>query len=136
MLHWSDEDRVHIPKLDRQHKRILGTIEELYQLDQSLERSELQVRLARVFGRLSRYIEEHFRDEEAMMLAAGYPGYQEQKREHAAFVDEVCNHHREFLKSRPVVTINLFNYLWDWFVNHVRCLDKKYEPFLGRRSRH
>ena len=27
--------------------------------------------------------------------------------------------------NRPVVAINLFNYLWDWFVHHVLSVDRK-----------
>lgn len=131
MLTWNEEYSVHVPRLDRQHRRILKTFGELRDLGHS---ASPQRRLDRIFRRLHRHIEEHFRDEEAMLLAAGYPGLEEQKAEHRAFIDEVCSHHREFLKNRPVVAINLFNYLWDWFVHHVLSVDKKYEPVLARRS--
>jgi len=128
MLAWNEQYSVHVPRLDRQHRRILKTLGELYALGQP---ESTRRRLARIFRRLRRHIEEHFRDEEAMLLAAGYSGLEEQKAEHRAFIDEVCSHHQDFLKNKPVVTINLFNYLWDWFVHHVLSVDKKYEPYLA-----
>jgi hemerythrin len=65
------------------------------------------------------------------MLDRCYPEYPEQKREHEEFIDRICEFQKEFLKRRPVVLINLFNFVWDWFARHVLEMDKKYQAYFS-----
>lgn len=131
MLEWKNSYSVRIRKIDLQHRKVLGIINRLY----SLQSNKVPAReMDAMFMELRDFIQTHFRDEEELMLRHNYPGYAEQKREHDAFVDMVCEHQREYLKNRPTVTINLFNSLWDWFAHHIVAMDKKYVPYLHDRG--
>jgi hemerythrin len=59
-----------------------------------------------------------------------FPGYEEQKAAHDAFIDKVCDALKAFLKNKGLVEINLFNFVWDWFAGHIVKMDKQYTPYL------
>jgi hemerythrin len=131
MLQWKSSYSVNIRKIDLQHRKVLGIINRLYSMQSNeVSRSEMDS----LFRELRDFIQTHFRDEEELMLRYNYPGYVEQKQEHDAFVDMVCEHQKNFLKDRPTTAINLFNSLWDWFARHIVQLDKKYVPYLQSKG--
>lgn len=131
MIEWKRSYSVQIRKIDLQHRKVLGIINRLYSMQTNqLPEKEMQG----LFAELRDFIQTHFRDEEELMLRFNYPGYAEQKREHDAFIDIVCEHQKNFLKNRPAVTINLFNSLWDWFAHHIVDLDQKYVPYLQSKG--
>ena len=131
MLEWKKSYSVKIRKIDRQHRKVLDIINKLYATQANqLQRSDMQ----HLFDELREFIQTHFRDEEELMLKHNYPGYAEQKREHDAFIDLVCEYQKNLLKNRQEVTINLFNSLWDWFAKHIVRLDQQYVPYLRSKG--
>lgn len=131
VLEWKKSYSVRIRKIDRQHRKVLNIINELYATQANqLKQSDMQ----QLFDELREFIQTHFRDEEELMLKHNYPGYAEQKREHDAFIDLVCEYQKNLLKNRKEVTINLFNSLWDWFANHIVRLDQQYVPYLRSKG--
>ncbi len=131
MLEWSEGYSVGIKKMDAQHRQIIEVINELLAMS---EDNLQERRLKKVFERLRDYIENHFRDEERLLLEQGYPEYPEQKKEHEAFIDRFCEFQKELLKRRPSVPINIFNFVWDWFAHHIMEMDKKYQSYFAARS--
>jgi hemerythrin-like metal-binding protein len=120
-IQWKDEYDVGIRVIDRQHRRIVDTLNSLYVLQDARDRDK---ELRRVFGTLREYVEEHFETEEAYIREHGCEGAEEQHQEHQHFIDTICSHQRDFLKKR-VIVINLFNDIWDWFGHHIVQVDKR-----------
>jgi len=104
MLEWKESYSVHIRKIDAQHKKIVEIINRLFPL--SPDKAE-EKQLEGIFDDLRKYIQEHFRDEEELML-----------------------------KQKPMALINIFNYLWDWFAHHILEIDKKYQPYFNQQGAH
>ena len=129
MMEWYDQYSVHIGHMDRQHRKILTILTRIYYLDTNDRRS-----LEQVFDGLKAYSRRHFTDEEGLMRFHGYPGFEEQKREHERFIDVICDYQKQFAKGKMPVLINMFNDIWDWFARHILVLDKRYEPFLKERG--
>ncbi len=129
MMEWYNQYSVHIGQMDRQHRKILTILNRIYYLEENDRRS-----LERIFRSLEAYIHRHFADEEDLLLLHAYPGYDEQKKEHERFIDEICSYRKEFVKGRTPVMINMFNSIWDWFARHILLSDKRYEPFLQARG--
>lgn len=121
-LAWDQKYSVGIRKIDSQHKRVVGILNQLRWISKDKEEKELKS----IFEQLKGYIETHFQQEEDLMLEYQYPGYQEQKSEHEAFIDRFCEYERDILKRRKMVVINIFNFLADWFTNHILKVDMKY----------
>ena len=127
-LTWKPEYSVHVRHLDRQHRRILDVVNELYA---EAGRATSVVTVDSVLTRLRDYIKEHFSAEEAYLKEHGYPGYEEQKREHDRFIDRVCEFQKDYLKAGKIASINLFNFVWDWFAGHIVKADKQYDRYLS-----
>ena len=119
---WRDEYDVGIPKIDRQHRAIIGVLNSLYDMQEAQKRPR---QMQRVFGQLRNYIQKHFATEEAYIVKRGCPGIDAQKREHEKFIDTICGYQKDFLKKKSLAEINLFNFVWDWFAHHIMVVDKK-----------
>lgn len=131
MLEWKKGYSVRIRKIDQQHRKVMSVISRLYKMQaEPISPTEMQS----LFRQLRDFIETHFRDEEELMLRYRYPGYAEQKREHDAFIDLICEYQKDFLKNRRSVAINLFNSLWDWFAHHIVQVDQKYVSFFQSKG--
>ena len=126
MIKWKKEYSVDIRELDNQHKKIIKILNKFTLHEKGKNAKETE----EILDNLHQYIKEHFRTEEEYMLKCNYSGYDKQKQEHNIFIDRLCEFQREYLKSHNVATINLFNFVWDWFSQHIIKLDKQYSPCL------
>lgn len=122
IIKWDAKYEVKVKKIDRQHRKIVDILNELYDLQNSeADRGKIE----KIFDELRDYISTHFRTEEAYLKEIGCDGYDQQKSEHTTFIDTICAYQKEYFKEKPLALINLFNYVWDWFANHILTVDKK-----------
>ncbi|MFC1821028.1 bacteriohemerythrin [Thermodesulfobacteriota bacterium] len=129
-IKWRKEFSVEIKELDKQHKKIIKILNRMIALD---KKGKNEKEIGKILDNLHEYIKEHFRTEEGYMLAHNYSGYDKQKQEHNRFIDRLCEFQKEYLKGHGLTTINLFNFVWDWFSQHIIKLDKQYSPFLKEK---
>jgi hemerythrin-like metal-binding protein len=122
-LEWDEAWTVGDARLDEQHMGLIGLINKLG--------SGAPVPI--VLDELQIYVDEHFRDEERMMAAAGYPGIAAHKLQHAAF-EEWLEASRQASRSGEVVGLlrdSISSYLKTWLVNHILVSDKAYSGYLN-----
>lgn len=121
-LEWDEAWSVGDAHLDDQHKGLIRLINKLG--------SGAPVPI--VLDELQIYVDEHFRDEERMLEAAGYPDLAAHKLQHAAF-EEWLEASRQASRSGDVVGLlrdSIATYLKSWLVNHILVADKAYSGFL------
>jgi len=121
-LKWDDSYSVGDDRLDDQHK---GLIRLINRLD-----SGIPVPIA--LDELQTYVDEHFREEEAMLEAVGYPDLEAHKMQHAAF-EEWLEASRQACRSGEVVGVLrgiISSYLKTWLANHILVSDKAYSAYL------
>jgi hemerythrin len=124
---WSPEFSVGVPALDAQHRKMIDTLNGLLAQPDADLRSAI---LLDTLTRLTQYAGEHFKDEERLMEAAGYPGIEQHKQKHMEFREkmvECCLAARLGVDSVPR---QLVQFLVDWLNHHVLQEDLKYKPFL------
>jgi hemerythrin len=122
IIAWDSKYEVHVRKIDRQHRRIVDILNKLYDLQEiDADRRKIE----EIFDDLREYIVTHFRTEEAYLRKINCTGIDQQKEEHGRFIDTICSYQKEYFKEKPLALINLFNYVWDWFANHILTVDKK-----------
>jgi hemerythrin-like metal-binding protein len=63
-----------------------------------------------------------------------YPDYQSHKSSHSKFVEKVMDLVLDLNAGKIALSIQVFQFLKDWFENHVQEEDKKYAPFLTRTT--
>ncbi len=122
IIQWNSKYEVHIRKIDRQHRKIVAILNKLFDMQ---EAAASQRDIQKIFDDLREYIASHFKTEEAYLQEIECTEYDLQKEEHNAFIDKICSYQKEYFKEKPIALINLFNYVWDWFANHILTVDKK-----------
>lgn len=128
LLTWNESYSVGVPVLDQQHK---GLIEIINRLERSGTDSE---QVSQAFRDLDRYVNEHFRQEEAMMEAANYPDLAEHRMEHDAFRDWLQAVDRIYHNggtSSAYIAESVTSFLKNWLVSHIMTTDKAYKPYIA-----
>ena len=124
LMQWDDTMSMGVAELDAQHQQLIELINQAYKAIQRLDSRALPG----ILDRMHEYAREHFRDEEAAMDKAGFPGLADPIEQHAAFIQQV----REFRKNlHDIADIpQVFIYLSRWLTNHILVEDKKLMPYL------
>lgn len=130
-LTWNSSMSVGIPKMDLQHQKLVGFLNELYEAMQAGKGKEA---LGKVLGDLLLYTKTHFATEEQVMSANGYPGYEDHKARHDKMTRKVKDLHEQFRQGALASPIQITNFLKDWLVKHIMETDQKYAPFLTARG--
>lgn len=120
---WKAEYSVGNELLDTQHRKLIEVVN-------SLDGAEP---LERLLEELARYVEVHFRDEERLLEAAGYPDTAQQKFQHKAF-QAWLDRTRDTYRSGGELSVarrDLHAYLRVWIANHLQVYDAAFKPWLA-----
>ncbi len=117
-IDWKDDYSVGIPSLDQEHQKLFVFVNSLMEL-KTKDITEIQKSLKEV----SRYIKEHFKEEEKHLLLFG------DKKVAERHIKE----HQDFLKSYTIFKIRIENeenvwddfilFLFNWIKSHVLKID-------------
>lgn len=135
MIVWRDAMSVGAPALDADHKRMIDMIN---QTEQWIGQDNWR-QVATITSELLRYVDEHFRREEAVLAATRYPGFELHRKGHEALSAKARLLHEKFkaaqleedLKTCSQVLIRV---LTDWLVNHILKEDMKFKPFIPKKA--
>ncbi len=131
-INWTHELALKLEPMDTGHRVLLEKVNGLLQAVSSRDANAVAAALQAVTAEAKR----HFAEEEAQMLAAGYP-------ERARHVE----HHHSLLRGLTELRSTLgtarsfdfsmgsFVYLERWFVPHVTRQDARFARFLATRKR-
>jgi hemerythrin len=123
---WKDFYSVNDPALDVEHRQIIESINDLY--DVWKNQAEAAV-TKRVLDRLVQYTQTHFDHEEDVMKEAGFP--EAEFEAHKALHDAMRRRtvglrtHLTLVTARDVLV-----FLKDWWLTHIQGEDKKYAVYL------
>jgi len=130
-MEWNDSFSVGVHKIDEQHKKLIAITADLYQAMSEGKSKEI---MGTILQELVEYTKTHFRDEEALMEKVGYEELSLHKQEHGMFVDKAAGYLKEFIAGKPVVSIDLLEFLRDWLIGHIQGTDKKYSPLMKEKG--
>lgn len=126
-IHWSDEYLIGVDAVDLQHEYFAGLINRLSEKILSTGDDTYRQRLV---DELFKYAVFHFRSEENLMYASGYPGLKEHIAEHWALVEQlnaaVTGGGGDFSPS------TLIEFLVGWFREHTTGRDREFGRFIRR----
>ena len=126
---WKDFYSVGEESLDAQHRQVLSLINDLYDARNA---GREYAELAAFLDRMVLYTMNHFKHEEQMMQACGYPDFDNHKAEH----DRMRRRTAGLRTNVNLVTgSDLLSFLKDWWVNHIQSEDKCYVPYLSAAAR-
>ncbi|HZF70877.1 bacteriohemerythrin [Sulfuricurvum sp.] len=83
-LEWGDQYLLGIKGIDEQHRYLFEIVGRIASLDAVTSSKE---ELRQILGELSRYMSEHFRDEEAYLQQIGFPELEYHKKLHREIIE-------------------------------------------------
>ena len=132
LFKWKSDYEIHFPKVDDQHKGLVGMINELYKAKVAGDTDEA---IAQTLGKLLHYVNIHFKDEEAAMKEWHYPGLKEHHQQHEKLEADVQELQKKLLTGRGVATFELLNFLSEWLKVHIIESDKEFGLFVEDQQR-
>jgi len=131
LIEWDNSLSVNIKLIDKQHKRLIEILNELYALAQTKASSE---ELSPIFNELLEYTVNHFDTEELYMQKFKFPEYPQHKAEHEKLKDQVLEFKAAFDEGSQTLSYELLDFLRKWLVNHIIGTDRRYMKFLNSRG--
>lgn len=120
MYQFTDDCRIGITQIDKEHEQLFSLINEAYTLLNSKD-ADLHLTAGHLIAHLREYADTHFAHEEAYMKSIQDPELSSQQQEHADFVAYLDSIHLEKLDNvhiRPALE-SLLNYLSHWLFRHI-----------------
>ncbi len=123
---WTDQYRIGVAAIDRDHEGLIRVYNHIVST-LSLE-SESKVNEEAIIV-LKSYADTHFKMEEDVMLAAGYPDYVNHKSEHKLFynyVDDLA----VSIANNEEASSDFVEFLGHWIITHVLVMDLQIAEYL------
>lgn len=130
-IEWSDDYKVNIAQIDKEHKELISMLDKLYS---SYQRREDNKVIGGILNKLIDYTASHFAYEERIMVEYDYPDYQKHKQEHEKLVGKVLEFKELFVQGKAKVDATLMEFLKNWLKNHILKTDMKYGPFFNKHG--
>jgi len=128
---WKRSYEIGIVEVDRQHRQLVGLINELYEAMKVGHGYEL---VSRLIDQLLAYAAEHLDDEEGFMRASSYPYLEAHVREHAEFRDRLAEMERGRCEGVMLPCTEMLDFLCGWLRVHILESDKDFGCFIKRQN--
>jgi hemerythrin len=130
---WNPKWKIGIAALDAQHEGLFDRFDAFVEAASSQDRAAAATE-ALFF--LSRYVDEHFGDEERAMADAGYPGLPVHRELHQGFVRELAGLSTRFREGGPTPSflMALGNLFESWLTLHITREDRAFGEALRRQA--
>jgi len=127
ILKWKDSFNIGIEEIDQQHMLFLEYLNECHLMVYGSEREEIGLSL---IDKLKAYASTHFRFEETMMQAYGYPKLERQERQHKYFELQITELETAHVGGSERTVESILAFLRDWLLNHILEEDKDFAPYV------
>ncbi|HHY51639.1 MAG TPA: hemerythrin family protein [Clostridiales bacterium] len=130
---WTPSLSVGVELIDEQHKTWFEKADKLFEAGKNNQAKEY---VGELLDFLDSYTKKHFADEEQYMLSIHYPGLEEQKRAHTAFIAELTKLRSQYKESggNLTVIINANKMVIEWLTKHISNMDKKIGDFVRQKG--
>lgn len=130
-LAWTDDFSVGHVQMDAQHRLLVATLCDLHHHHSVNSGREF---MAVILERLTDYAQEHFEQEEALLMEAGYPDLVHHQGQHERFSAQIADFYQRFLAGQASVSCELLDFLKNWLRGHILVQDMAYCRYLGQTS--
>lgn len=118
---FTDDCMIGIPKIDEEHRQLFQLVNELQDILDKADSSQLRTLSVSVLKKLVDYTIKHFSNEEAYMESIHDPELAHQKEEHASFVARINQTDLSGFSDSALryALLDLLNYLVHWLFGHI-----------------
>ena len=134
-LNWDEKFSVSIQEFDQHHKQLIDLLNEVYEKVFHCENIEDERKLTQeTLSNLLEYIKYHFIAEEGLMIKLSYPGYEEHKKKHDYYINEINKIVTEHKNGGVALSFSVFTILKDWIAIHILVEDQQYSQFFHEKG--
>jgi hemerythrin len=130
-VEWSDSYSIGISKIDDQHKELLEHVNDMFSHVTGNEAQE-HAYFSEIIHKLVEYVKFHFANEEKVMLATKFPGYEAHKKAHEEFILTIIQTTKKFEAGKRLMLEKLAYFLKDWVLSHIAVMDKQYAQYFRK----
>lgn len=126
-LIWTEDFSVGVEQIDEQHQRLIRMINRLVAEPHAKTQSET---VSDLLYNMTKYANEHFTTEEAMMRQCNYPQIEEHISQHRAYRKKIVAFCTATMNHVETVPDAMLHFLSEWWTDHVRTSDMAYKPYF------
>lgn len=126
---WKEEYTVNISVIDEQHKKFLDIINELKDI---VNNNACKQEASKIFFQIAYLIDHYFIKEEIYFKDCKYPNFDQHKISHNQFIDKIIQFQKDLEKKKENICLDLYNYLEEWFDEHILKYDKEAVEYLKK----
>jgi len=131
IIEWKKELEVNYPKIDEQHKKLVALINQLHDAMKSGKGKDA---CGEILKELADYTVYHFGTEEELMKKSYYPEAEVHGAAHKDLVQQVVDFKSKFDQGAIGLSMDLFDFLNKWLIEHIMGTDKKLGSYLKLRG--
>jgi len=128
---WKEEYNVNIGIIDEQHKKFLDIINELKIV---INGNQCKDRVSDIFFQLAYLIDHYFIKEEIYFKDVAYPNFDQHKEEHKQFIERTIQFQKDVENNKPKLCLEIYQYLENWFDEHILKYDKEAVDYLKSKG--
>ncbi len=130
---WDTSYKTGIPIIDEKHEYLVNLCNDFYQkLLSNRDVDEYKKLVRETLDTCMDYASTHFQEEEKLMIASNFSGYNEHKHSHEVFKEKCQDVYFQIESLSVTEAIKFARFLYEWIHNHIAREDKLYIPTLKK----
>lgn len=123
MIQWDASLETGDSTVDSQHRELVGMFGELHAAAVDGRGKDA---IEEILGRLVAYVDVHFRAEQELMMASGFPAVEfiDHLQEHTRLTDRTGEMVRQHRDGEMVTVLPLAAFLQEWITDHIKRYDR------------
>ena len=131
LITWNKSYETGHPIVDGQHKNLFSLVNNLHI---AIQDGHKKLMLIETMEKLASYIDTHFKTEEELMLASGYPNFDSHKQIHDQLKDQAFKLIKLFSLGKVDLTATISKFLSDWLTEHIMEIDIKMIDWVKKQN--
>lgn len=131
MIEWDSSLSVNVEEIDRQHQKLIGVINDLFD---AMTEGKGKTVLGKIVRELVNYTEIHFKTEEMYFEKFGYPATEAHRLQHAEFIKKVSSFDEGFKRGQLGLSGEIMNFLGSWLKEHIMKTDRQYSKCFNENG--
>ncbi len=128
-IKWKDEYNVNISFIDEHHQKFVSILNSILEAH---GQGFCREKVSEIFFSLVHYAEHYLIREEIYFKE--YPNFQHHQELHNKFIERVTRLQQDFKDGNDAVCIEMANFLYSWFENHILKYDKEAVSYLKEKG--
>ena len=131
LITWTKEQfGTNVSEADSQHQTLFDMLNALHVSAAGGNRQTIGQQLDALID----FVVKHFKMEEDLMTANGYPDFVAHKAEHEKLVNTCADVQKKFHAGELEITQDTTTFVKDWLCTHIPGVDMRYGPFLNSKG--